>query len=257
MTEFEDNAVVTTEDLNNIAVDLGDTTFSAFSDAKFGVDKLNEITADIVGKGVLNIGNKCVPVLDGGIVYIQSGVIVFESGAKIRITSPVEVTASAGDYIYAFNDVTTGKASIQTAAEYPTSGDYVMLAQRTADGSVLDLRQMSVAKTTLSAAVENNIVEQEARVYWDYTTKTSEWPVSPNLIGCKYIFFPKDDPPDNSYAREYWYSIKLTEEYQCCYYYNSSDSHRYLYVKKVDGLLYFKSNYNIYSGFEKITFILA
>lgn len=151
MATFEDNAVVTAEDLNNIAVDLGDATFSAFSDEKFGVDKLNEITADLVGKGVLTIGDRCEPIISGGKVYIKSGVIVFGSGAKIKITEPVEVGAAAGDYIYAYNDVLTGKASIIASAEMPTTGGYVMLARINDAGAVEDLRNLAVAKVLFAA----------------------------------------------------------------------------------------------------------
>ncbi len=146
MATFEDNAVVTAEDLNNIAVDLGDTTFSAFSEEKFGVDKLNEITADLVSKGILTTGDRCEPVVSGGKVYIKSGVIVFGSGAKIKITEPVEVGAAAGDYIYAYNDVLTGKASIMASTDKPTAGDYVMLAQLDSTGTLTDKRTLSVAK---------------------------------------------------------------------------------------------------------------
>lgn len=151
MATFEDNAVVTAGGLNNIAVDLGHTTFSLFSDEPFGVDELNRITADLVGKGVLTTGNRCEPKLDNGKVYIQSGVIVFGSGAKIRIESPVEVAAAKGDYIYAFNDVTTGKASIITSADKPTTGDFVMLAQLDSAGTVVDERILSVAKALSTA----------------------------------------------------------------------------------------------------------
>ena len=153
MATFEDNAVVTAEDLNNVAIDLGDTTFSAFSDEKFGVDKLNEITADLVGKGILTTGDRCEPIISGDKVYIKNGVIVFGSGAKIRIESPVEIAAAAGDYIYAYNDVLTGKASIIASAEMPDADDekVVMLAQIDGAGTLADKRILSVAKA-LSAS---------------------------------------------------------------------------------------------------------
>ena len=151
MTTFEDNTVVTAEDLNGIAVDLGDTTFSAFSNKKFGVDKLNEITADLVSKGVLATDEKCEPILSNGKLYIKRGTIVFNSGAKIKITEPIEVSANNGDYIYAYNDVLTGKASIIAGAEEPIAGDYVILAQLDGAGAIVDKRVLSTAKAISTA----------------------------------------------------------------------------------------------------------
>ncbi len=252
MAEFEDNAVVTAEDLNNIAVDLGDTTFSAFSDEKFGVDKLNEITADIVGKGVLNIGSKCEVIVNEGAVYIQPGVIVFESGAKIRITEPLEVPSEASVYIYAYNDTVTGKASIQTSSGYPSSGDYVMLA-RHAGGTITDLRQYSVAKTTLSADVENTIVEQEVIVPTHPQSAYYYFKVSPHLIPCRFITLltvnDKRDHLEYSYQGCY-----LTENFQEIYV-NQDWSGRGIQVRKIDGLLEFQIGE--YSYINQFKFVLA
>lgn len=253
MAEIRDNAVITVDDLNNIAVDLGDTTFSAFSGEKFGVDKLNEITADLVGKGILNIGNKCMPVLDGGVVYIQTGVIVFESGAKIRITLPVMVAAAIGDYIYAFNDVTTGRASIQTSAGYPTSGDYVMLAQRNAGASVTDLRQYSVAKTTLSADVENNIVEQEVVNTVSGGGYTYEFSVTPSLPSCQIIVLLSVNNVHDLSTYSY-NGVVLSEEFQTIYI-NKAYSDTYINVKKSDGKLVFRVG--PYFTVNSLKFVLA
>lgn len=256
MTEFEDNAVVTVEDLNNIAVDLGDTTFSAFSDAKFGVDKLNEITGDIVGKGILNIDKKCEVLTAGSstYTYVLPGVIVFESGAKIRITSSITLETMDGDYIYAFNDVTTGKASIQTSAEYPTSGDYVMLAQRNAGAAVTDLRQYSVAKTTLSADVENNIVEQEVIVPVHDTSAPYEFTVVPSLPSCQIIVLSSVN--DEYRPADYrYYGLLLTESYNTIFAAKISNGTYDISVKKVEGKLIFKAS--SYVSMNKLKFILA
>ena len=167
-TTFEDNTVVTAEDLNNIAVDLGDATFSAFSNSKFGVDKLNEITADLVDKGVLTTGDKCEPVVSNGKVYIKSGVIVFGSGAKIKITEPVEITAILGGYIYGYNDTLTGKASIVCNTETPTIGDFVMLAQIDNSGNVIDKRTLCEAKALKNADFSIQTFSNVSIVQGDY-----------------------------------------------------------------------------------------
>ena len=170
-TTFEDNTAVTAEDLNNIAVDLGSTTFSAFSDEKFGVDKLNEITADLVTAGILKTETDssgiavmgCKPYASGENLCIGKGKLVFNSGAKITIEESVSTELTAGTYVYAFNDVTIGKASIQVSQSSPTEGDYVMLARIEADGSVCDLREYAKTKalSTTDGVLRNFTQETE------------------------------------------------------------------------------------------------
>lgn len=153
------NEPVTQSDLNNIAVDLGDAEFSAFNSNKFGVDKLNAITADLVTSGVLRTLDMCKPTLTNGNVNIAKGVIVFSDGAKLRITSPVNITAVANAYVAARYDSTNGTCSLVSVAEIPTETgvEYMKLAQVNADcTAVTDLRTMAAVKT-LSAATENNI----------------------------------------------------------------------------------------------------
>ncbi|MBQ7974217.1 MAG: hypothetical protein IJ300_00800 [Clostridia bacterium] len=157
-TTFEDNTEVTLTDLNEIAIDLGYTNFSAFSAEKFGVDELNQITADLVSSGVLRTGANgalgCEVIVSEGEAEVQTGVIVFESGAKIRITEPVGIELVAGTYIYAIYDATIGRASLEVSETAP-EGDYVMLAQVDADSVIADRRSACVAKVTLSADTPN------------------------------------------------------------------------------------------------------
>lgn len=152
MAEILDNQEVTTDILNNIAVDLGATAFSGLTANKFGVDELNNITKEIVGKGITQGGNQCRPYLSGGDLYISTGVIIFSSGAKIRITTPQHVTAQASTYIYALNDTSRNIAEIVATAERPATGDYVMLAYLDENKTLTDLREYAQAKIALLAA---------------------------------------------------------------------------------------------------------
>ena len=153
------NEPVTQDDLNNIAVDLGDAEFSAFNSNKFGVDALNAITADLVTSGVLRTLDMCKPTLTNGNVNIAKGVIVFSDGAKLRITSPISITAVANAYVAVKYDSTNGTCSLVSVAEIPTETgiEYMKLAQVSSDSTTItDLRAMASGKT-LSAATENNI----------------------------------------------------------------------------------------------------
>lgn len=152
MAEILDNQEVTTKTLNNIAIDLGATTFKGFSENKFGVDELNNITKTLVSKGITQGANRCKPYLSGSDLYINTGTIIFATGAKIRITSPQKVTAEAGTYIYALNDTSRNIAEITVSETKPTTGDFIMLAYLDADSTLTDMREFSKANVALSAA---------------------------------------------------------------------------------------------------------
>lgn len=148
---YIDNQEVTTDELNNTAVDLGLPEFNGFGESKFGVDLLNKITADLSGAGVLNVKDKCTPVLNGNILSISTGVIVFESGAKIRLEEPASITlddSAEKTYIYAVNDTVRNIAVLRAEKEELTSGDFVLLCE--AENGILQDKRL-FAKSKLSA----------------------------------------------------------------------------------------------------------
>lgn len=155
------NEPVTQSDLNNIAVDLGDAEFSAFNSNKFGVDALNAITADLVTSGVLRTLDMCKPTLTNSNVNIEKGVIVFSDGAKLRITSPVSITAVANAYVAAKYDSANGTCSLVSVAEIPTETgvEYMKLAQVNADcTAITDLRTMATDKKAAYKQASKNVI---------------------------------------------------------------------------------------------------
>ena len=115
------NQEVTTETLNDIAIDLGATSFNGFTTNKFGADELNGITQALATKGILLSGNQCKPVVSSGKVYIQTGTIVFDNGAKKVITEPVEAALENDTYIYALNNVALGVCEIVVSSAQPAT----------------------------------------------------------------------------------------------------------------------------------------
>ena len=153
---FADNTEVTLENMNDIARDLGDTEFSGFSTNKFGVDTLNNITSDLISSGILrteeNANMGCEPVISGSNVIIAPGVIVFETGAKLRITEAETIAKTNSTYIYAKNDHITGLASIVVSETAPTNQmDAVLICRINANGTLIDMRSAAVAKISLTA----------------------------------------------------------------------------------------------------------
>lgn len=178
MSEITYNEEVTAEALNNIGVDLGLTEFSVFeNNMPYAVHQLNQITSDLVSPGVLRAGEDgalgCEVIASEGIAYVQPGVIVFASGAKIRINEPKGVELIPGTYIYATADSITGAAGLEVSTAEPT-GDYVMLAAVDAEGTLADRRSASVARVMLTADAQN--------VYREYTTTVPE-----NYSGTKSV----------------------------------------------------------------------
>ncbi len=190
MSEVTFNEEVTAAELNNLAVDLGMTEFSYFEDnMPYAVHKLNQITADLVSAGVLRTGaNKelgCEVEALNGKAYVQAGVIVFESGAKIRITEPVEIEIIPGTIIYAFYDTTTGKASIETSETTP-AGDYVLLAEVDTEGVLADRRSSCVSNVVLPADTPNTY--REITAVFEYNSHPSEIDIDVGTSAFSYIF---------------------------------------------------------------------
>jgi len=146
-----DNQEVTAQTLNDIAIDLGCTSFNGFGENKFGADELNGITSALVSSGILSSDNKCEPYVSDGKVYINTGIIVFANGAKKKITEPVELELVVGTYIYALNDITHNKCRIVVTESVPDDGDFVNLCEIAADGTLIDKRVIAKAKVELLA----------------------------------------------------------------------------------------------------------
>ena len=148
---FLDNQEVTAEDLNNIAIDLGYPDYSHFPEETppSAVSALNQITADLVSAGVLLTGNRCAVTYSNGNIYVDTGIIVFESGAKKRIETMQQLQALEGtSCIYALNNTVENTISLVCSNEFPVDGDFVRLASVTG-GAVTDTRKYSTAKVDL------------------------------------------------------------------------------------------------------------
>lgn len=215
---FYVNEIVTQTALNNVAVDLGSAEFSAFDDSKFGVDKLNSITADLVTSGILRTLDMCKPTLTNGNVNVAAGVIVFSDGAKLRITSPVSVIATANAYVVAKYDSANGTCSIVSVAEIPdeTGVQYMVIAKVNASGTAItDLRTMSADKKAAYAQASKNTILEVALNDLQYIdtgkyTKQIKFADYPDLPS---NFYPQKIVCRHINHAELYYYLGLPEEY--------------------------------------------
>lgn len=148
---FLDNQEVTAQDLNDIAIDLGYADYSHFPEETppSAVSALNQITADLVTPGILLTGNRCEVTYSDGIIYVDTGIIVFESGAKKRIESIQQLQALKGtSCVYALNDTINNTISLKCSEEFPTEGDFAKLAI-VSDGLVTSERVFSTSKVSI------------------------------------------------------------------------------------------------------------
>lgn len=160
MANFIYDQLVTAQDLNNIAVDLGAGDFSVFTDSSpYAVDKLNEITAALVGSGISSSLNKFEVSVNDNSVTVNTGIAFFESGRKIKFTAPVTLPLQSGELYFEENQ-STGNVSLNIG-ELPID-NYIHLATINEDLTITDKRTIAKAKVTLPA---------EGNSY--YTTRTA------------------------------------------------------------------------------------
>lgn len=142
-----DNQNLTADILNAVSVDLGGDDLSFTTTEKFGADKLNRITADLTGAGILHCGDNCRVMIANGNVYVKSGIIVFADGKKKSIESDTLICSVHDCKIYAVNNIQENKIEIITADDFPLTGDFVKLAS-VSNGAVIDCRSVSIAKVS-------------------------------------------------------------------------------------------------------------
>lgn len=145
---------VTLQNLSDIVTDLGQTTFSGFTEEgpPYAVDELNAITKDLVTKGVLRgIMNTCNLSLNNPVLTVDTGVIVFGTGAKLRLESAktISTTSGAKNYIYAEHSTTDNTIKLicsTTLPDYSNNDNQVFIAEISSTGVLSDKREYAQMK---------------------------------------------------------------------------------------------------------------
>ena len=214
MDSILDNQKVTADILNSISVDLGGDDLKFSATEKFGADKLNSITGDLTGPGILFSGSCCNVTVSEGKIYVQDGIIVFDSGAKKTISSSVEVgnISATKQYIYAYNNTSANIIQLIAAEEAPSVGDYVMLAEVTGT-TIIDRRTVSFSKVGKgSAVIEKHTFSGNVTPMDDYT---EVWRIqtdieSPKLLILNVIEYRRTSTSSSNYAH-----MPTTMTYDC------------------------------------------
>ena len=212
LTEDGYTNMVTAEDLNNIAVDLGYADYSHFPEdpPQSAVSALNQITQDLTSKGILQIGNCCKVSMSDGVITVADGVCVFENGAKKRLTEPVALEFIEGsvNYVYMLNNITENRIQVVTSINNPTESedtiDYVMLAKISSGGTVTDRRYWSISKVgngkniVLEHTVTFKFVPRYYNMYTEeFEMRYTEYVFDVSQSGANYIIVFNRDYTDN------------------------------------------------------------
>lgn len=155
MTDFYYGQEIYADNLNNIAVDLGNTSFSVFKNEKpYAVEQLNQITSSIVGKGITTNGNKLSVDIseDKNTIIINTGIGIFSSGKKFRLTAPLSIPFQAGE-LFIENDEAVNKVSVKIGV-LSSENDNIHLATIAEDGRLTDMR--AYAKANVDLPSESN-----------------------------------------------------------------------------------------------------
>ena len=154
-----------------------------------------------MGKGVLNVGSKCAVTvdIDGTKVRIGDGVIVFDSGVKIKVTGYEELDIIGGvkNYVYAVYDASENKAYLNVSDVVP-SGDFVLLAEISAAGVVTDKRDWAMMKngsvlpnSTLIFDKTDSIQTSDDTCTFDFTINLGDY-INSKFVIIKAVFGKKN-----------------------------------------------------------------
>lgn len=185
VVNFTDNAAVTGTYLNTTASELGGGVLTFTDDMTYGVDDLNDISAELITKGVTR---GCGLSVSGTKVTIAAGVLYMCDGRRVEIDSDgvlLDFTAGAVNYVWFYHDAVTGFAAPRCTTTAPTGDHYVMLGQITAEGTAVSRPEVARMKNTFLGTNKTESVTKSFS--WSKSQGTDEallWEIS--LSGSGY-----------------------------------------------------------------------
>lgn len=242
MAEFIYDEMVTAQNLNEIAVDLGVGDFSVFADeTPYAVGKLNEITQSLVGSGISSALNKFEITVNSENVIVGTGIAFFSSGKKLKLKMPVTLPFKSGE-LYLYEKQSTGVVSINIG-ELPAD-NYIHLATINEDATYTDRR--TIAKAKVELPTEGSSYSFKHIITPNYNGLHFTIPI----VGASKIFI--NTPMNNYTATLAEYDIK-TQKFRGIYRDNSGNE---IHAEVVAGTmiwLYFSTSANYGANVHLVT----
>ncbi|MBE7032000.1 MAG: hypothetical protein E7401_03450 [Ruminococcaceae bacterium] len=173
---FVDNQIYGTDDINDITRSMTGAGVAPFiSKDSYSTSDLNVMTSALVEAGASLEGCKC-SVKNAGTaemsVTVAQGIVFFESGVRLTVDADgyvLPVIPNTAGFVYAYFSPSLQKADILFNTELPSDGEYVLLAEITADGDLRDKREFARSKVaTMGSNAEHSIDESRITVYETY-----------------------------------------------------------------------------------------
>ena len=149
---FADNSEYGAEDLNSLVSSLVSSGVAdGFEDGTaYNASKLNDVIQTVYSAGVVpsSVSTLQVTKTSDGVISIAPGLAFFADGSTIKITSAETLSYEAGskNYVYLKQDLTAQNRNYPACTTTAPTGDFVILAEISAQGEVTDKRQYAQGK---------------------------------------------------------------------------------------------------------------
>ncbi len=262
---FVDNQTYGAEDINEITKNLVGSGVAPFpTKESYLLSELNYLTEALVESGTSLNGCKCS--ISGNVITVDTGIMYFDSGVRLTVDDEkysLSVPINTAGYIFGYYSPAEQLAGINFATELPRTGEYVLLAELSADGKITDRRTIARSKiASLGANVtvdtQFNMLEEpivlSKDIYDRYTIIVAEL-TDVDLSKFNYAFIKWEYVSTNEYYQAGIFDLKTgqfflvlykndtgaiqTATMDTKYFYRVSDYPR-LFVEKEDNKLILK-----------------
>lgn len=149
---FADNSEYGAEDLNSLVSSLVSSGVAdGFEDGTaYNASKLNDVISTVYSAGVVpsSVSTLRVTKTSDGVISIAPGLAFFADGSTIKITSAETLSYEAGskNYVYLKQDLTAQNRNYPACTTTAPTGDFVLLAEISAQGEITDKRTYAKGK---------------------------------------------------------------------------------------------------------------
>ncbi len=190
---FADNAEYGAEDLNSLVSSLvSKGVADPFVDGEaYNASKLNDVVSLIYTEGVVpeDVNTLRVTKVSDGVIAIAPGLAFFADGSTLRVTETetLPYTEKEINYVYLKQDLVMQNRNYPACTTKAPTGDFVLLAEIAADGTITDKRMYAKGKVPGYQSNADACMTMEKNIYVDMgNERTGTFDFSIDLGGNNY-----------------------------------------------------------------------